>query len=60
MSETINLATFKEVYLLIDENPDVDIRVLDKINSIKDIINNDTAVIFNEISREYFLPYSFA
>ena len=44
MSETINLATFKEVYLLIDENPDVDIRVLDKINSIKDIINNDVYV----------------
>ena len=33
MSETINLATFKEVYLLIDENPDVDIRVSDKIDS---------------------------
>ncbi len=44
MSETINLATFKEVYLLIDENPDVDTRVSDKINSIKDIINNDVYV----------------
>ena len=44
MTETINLATFKEVYLAIDENPDVDIRISDKINSIKDIINNDVYV----------------
>ena len=44
MSETITLASFKAVYLLIDENPDVDIRVSDKIDTIKDIINNDVYV----------------
>jgi hypothetical protein len=44
MSETINLATFKDVYLLIDENPDVDIRISEKIDIIKDTINNDVYV----------------
>jgi hypothetical protein len=44
MSEPINLATFKEVYLSIDENPDIDNRILEKINNIKTIITNDVYV----------------
>lgn len=44
MSESINLATFKETYLEINENFDIDNRILEKINSIKEIINNDVYV----------------
>lgn len=44
MSDLINLATFKEVYLSIDENPDIDNRVLEKINNIKNIISTDVYV----------------
>ena len=44
MADIINLSTFNEVYLLLDENPDIDNRILDKINNIKDIINKDVYV----------------
>ena len=44
MSDIINLSTFNEVYLQLDENPDIDNRILDKINNIKDIINKDVYV----------------
>tara|TARA_B110000285_G_scaffold35174_1_gene37698 strand:- start:1967 stop:2755 length:789 start_codon:yes stop_codon:yes gene_type:complete len=44
MTSILNLATFKEVYLQINENPDIDIRTLEKINTIKETINNDVYV----------------
>lgn len=44
MSETINLATFKETYLEINENFDIDNRILEKINTIKEIIDKDVYV----------------
>lgn len=44
MSESINLATFKETYLEINENFDIDNRILEKINTIKEIIDKDVYV----------------
>ncbi len=44
MSESINLATFKETYLEINENFDIDNRILEKINQIKEIIDKDVYV----------------
>tara|TARA_B100001778_G_scaffold73510_1_gene58795 strand:+ start:19487 stop:20272 length:786 start_codon:yes stop_codon:yes gene_type:complete len=44
MTDIINLSTFNEVYLQLDENPDIDNRILDKINNIKDIINKDVYI----------------
>ena len=38
------LYTFNEFYLQLDENPDIDNRILDKINNIKDIIDKDVYV----------------
>ena len=31
MTEIINLSTFNEFYLQLDENPDIDNRILDKL-----------------------------
>lgn len=44
MSESINLETFQEIYLEINENFDIDNRILEKINLIKEIIDKDVYV----------------
>tara|TARA_B110000261_G_scaffold29324_1_gene33215 strand:+ start:834 stop:1622 length:789 start_codon:yes stop_codon:yes gene_type:complete len=44
MTSKLNLAIFKEVYMQNNQNLDIDIRTLHKIDTIKEAINNDVYI----------------